>query len=71
MDIAKPKCNFDAAFAGSWYHAWEYDVYVDFNATHMYFNTVWDLYQYTETYFICQMHMDTRYLTVAVTIGKW
>jgi hypothetical protein len=71
LTYAEPRCNFDADFAGSWYHTTEYDVYVDINATHIYFNTVYDLYTYKETYFICIMHSDTRYLTLAITVGKW
>lgn len=49
----------------------ENDVNVDINATHIYFKTRIDQYLYKESFFICKMNSGTRYLTVAITVGKW
>lgn len=71
LDYTEPKCNFPTNYSGHWYHTGEYDVAVDINNTHIYFNTKLDQFSYREAYFICMMHSGTRYLTVAITVGKW
>jgi len=71
LTYTKPRCKFPADFAGVWFHTSEYNIDVNMNATHIYFKTKYDLYTYKETYFVCLMNSDTRYLTLAVTIGKW
>ncbi|ELT96302.1 hypothetical protein CAPTEDRAFT_221016 [Capitella teleta] len=70
LDYTEPQCNFPTNYSGHWYHTGEYDVAVDINNTHIYFNTKLDQFSYREAYFICMMHSGTRYLTVAITVGK-
>ena len=64
-------CNFPLDYTGHWFHVGEYDVDVDINMTHLYFKTLIDQYTYKEAYFMCIMNTGTRYLTIAVTVGKW
>ena len=66
-----PECNFPKDDSGRWYHMSENDVDVDINMTHIYFRTKVDQFVYRESYFICMMTSGTRYLTVAITVGKW
>ena len=71
MDFAKPGCNFPTNYSGHWYHTGEFDMYSDINNTHIYFKTILDQYTYKEAYFTCLMAAGNRYLTVALTVGKW
>ena len=71
MKYAEPHCNFPTKNAGHWYHMGENDVDVDINVTHIYFKSKLDQYLYKESYFVCMMNSGTRYLTVAITVGKW
>lgn len=70
LDYTDPMCNFPKNDSGHWYHMSENDVNVDINATHIYFKTRLDQYLYKESFFICKMNSGTRYLTVAITVGK-
>lgn len=71
LDFMKPQCNFPTNTSGHWFHVGEYQVDVDINTTHIYFNTKLDQFSYKEAYFVCMMNSGTRYLTVAITVGKW
>ena len=39
LDYGKPTANFPTNYSGHWYHAGEYEVDVDINATHIYMKT--------------------------------
>ena len=71
LSFSEPTCNFPTNYSGHWYHTGEYDVDVDINATHIYFKTKLDEFTYKESYFVCLMSSGTRFLTMAITVGKW
>lgn len=65
-----PLCNLPRDFTGTWFTTGEFDTHVTINSTHIYFNTKLDQYSFKETYFTCQMSLDSRYLMTATTVGK-
>ena len=67
----KPTCNFPTNYSGHWFHLSEFSVNVDINMTHIYFYTKIDQFNFKESYFTCIMTSGTRYLAMAITVGKW
>ena len=71
LAYTEPRCNFPMNYTGHWYHTSEFDVDVDINMTHVYFYTKIDQFNFKESYFTCMMNSGTRYLVMAITVGKW
>ncbi len=66
-----PNCLFPANFSGTWYTTGEYDIHVLINQTHIYYKLQIDQFHWQETFFTCQQQRESRYLTMAITNGKW
>lgn len=66
-----PTCLFPANFSGTWYTTGEYDVFVTINQTHIRYWLQLDQFHWQETYFTCKQQRDSRFLTMAVTNGRF
>lgn len=71
IKLMQPTCSFPYNFSGNWYHVDEQESMVDINTTHIYMTTRIDQFNSRWSYFVCLMNSGSRYLTVAITVGRW
>jgi hypothetical protein len=71
LTMMAPTCLFPANFSGTWYTTGEYDVFVTINQTHIRYWLQLDQFHWQETYFTCKQQRESRYLTMAITNGRF